>query len=99
MSILLLHRWMSNHFQRQQAFGGSLGYQTFLGGLYSRRQLVFELGGRKDTDSTKQGAAAIGARLQQAIGRHFVLQLDGFAATYEDQDASYGLRSEVLVKF
>lgn len=85
--------------QAQNAYGGSIGYQTFLGGLYSRRQLVLELGARKDTDNTQQGAAAIGVRFQQALGRHLVFQVDGFAAHYEEQDNNYGLRSEVLVKF
>lgn len=85
--------------QAQQAYGASFGYQTFLGGLYSRRQLVLELGARKDTDNTRQGAVAVGARFQQALGRRFVFQLDGFAAAYEEQDNNYGLRSEILVKF
>jgi hypothetical protein len=85
--------------EAHEAYGGSFGYQTFLGGLYSRRQLIVELGGRKDTNGTRQGATAIGARYQQALGRQVVFQLDGFAASYEEQDNNYGLRSEVLLKF
>lgn len=85
--------------QAQNAYGASIGYQIFPGGLYSRRQWVLELGARKDTDNTQQGAAAIGVRYQQAFGRRMVFQLDGFAASYEEQKNNYGLRSEVLVKF
>jgi hypothetical protein len=80
-----------------EAAGGSLGYQMFF--ARNRRQLIVEAGGRKDTNGIGAGAAAVGMRLQQAVGRRMVLQFDGFATVRQNRDAAYGARIETLVKF
>ena len=72
--------------------GLSGGYQMFFDG--TRRQLIIEAGGR-----THQAAMALGGRLQQALGSHFVLQFDSFVAGHEYQAVGYGARSEMMIKF
>jgi hypothetical protein len=83
------------------AAGGSLGYQMFFDGV--RRQLVLELGARKNTVSgtplINRGAAAIGARYQQAVGQHFIPRIDLFGSLQEDRNPGYGARLELLVRF
>jgi hypothetical protein len=80
-----------------KAIGGSIGYQMFFDDL--RQQVVFELGGRTDTDGTDQGAFATGARYQKAIGQHVVFIIDTFVAHSESRGTSQGARVEFLTKF
>src|SRR5207244_1903373 len=56
--------------QTTDAVGGSIGYQMFLD--KTRKQLVFELGGRKDTNGIHDAAVGLGSRYQQAIGQHWI---------------------------
>ncbi len=77
--------------------GRSLGYPWLLDPY--RRQLVFEVGGRKRTSSEIDDAAAIGGRFQQAIGRRLILRVDAFASAQEDRDEGFGVRSELQVRF
>lgn len=77
--------------------GASLGYQMFLGGI--RRQLIFELGGRQDTNNNDTAAIAAGVRFQQAIGQHHILQLDGFVGEKDDGGTTAGARCEWRIKF
>lgn len=79
------------------AIGGSIGYQKFFN--HQRTQLVLEIGGRVGTADTTTDAVAIGARLQHAIGRRYLIQIDGFIADEENRDLGSGLRSEFLVRF
>ena len=81
------------------AVGGSLGYQKFLD--RTRKQLIVELGGRKNTNNRedRSGAFAAGLRYQQAVGRHFIARLDAFGAVQEERDPAYGARLEWLTKF
>ena len=79
------------------AYGAAVGYQMFLDGI--RRQLIVEFGGRRDTSPGGFDAAGFAARLQQAIGTRFLLQLDGFVTGQEDRDTGLGLRTELQVKF
>lgn len=81
------------------AAGGSLGYQKFFDG--TRRQLIVELGGRRNTnDRTDQsGAFATGLRYQQAVGQHYIARVDAFGAVREGRDPAYGARLEWLTKF
>ncbi len=81
------------------AVGGSLGYQAFFN--RTRQQLIVELGGRKNTnDQVATGDAfAAGLRYQQAVGRHFIAQVDAFGAVREGRDPAYGARLEWLTKF
>ena len=64
-----------------------------------RKQVIFELGGRQSTDAEGDGLVALGARYQQAIGQHMVLQLDAFASHQESRDAGWGSRVEIRYEF
>ena len=81
------------------AVGGSLGYQMFFN--RTRQQLIVELGGRKHTNNrvVDGDAFAAGLRYQQAVGQHFVVQVDTFGAVREERDPAYGVRLEWLTKF
>ena len=77
--------------------GGAFGHQRFFADR--RRQLIIELAGRKDTDGIGEGAAALGVRLQQAVGRRLVIRLDGYASAQQGRGEAVGGRLETLVKF
>ena len=83
--------------QAEHSAGLALGYQMFFDAF--RRQVVLEIGARKDTKRTNQDAAALGVRLQQAIWRHLLLQFDSFVAGGRHQGIGYGGRTELVVKF
>ncbi len=83
--------------EAEHSAGFALGYQMFFDTF--RRQLLLEVGARKDTTRANRDAAAVGARLQQAIWRHLILQLDTFAAGGRHQGMGYGGRTELTVKF
>ena len=86
--------------QASDVVGAAVGYQTFLGPMYgTRKQLIIEAGFREDTNNVDESAVAIGARYQQAFGQHYIMQLDGYAADYENSGSGYGLRAELIVKF
>ncbi len=77
--------------------GTAIGYQLFLD--ETRKQLIVELGGRTGTASDVDGALALGARYQQAIGQNFVLQLDAFGSIQESRDEGFGARVELRFEF
>ncbi|MGE5820760.1 MAG: hypothetical protein ACM37Z_22230 [Deltaproteobacteria bacterium] len=83
--------------EANHSVGFALGYQMFFDTF--RRQLILEVGARKDTKRTNLDAAAMGARLQQAIWRHLILQFDTFVAGGRHQGPGYGGRTELMVKF
>jgi hypothetical protein len=83
--------------QAENSAGLALGYQIFFSEF--RRQLLVEVGARKDTKGTRQDALALGARVQQAIWRHLLLQLDAFVAGGRNRGPGYGGRTELVVKF
>ena len=80
------------------AVGGALGYQHFLDER-NRKQIVGEIGGRVATREGVRSAGAVGARYQQAIGKHTIFVFDGFGAIYDDDQAGYGARCEMRFKF
>lgn len=84
------------------AAGGAIGYQMFFGEL-RRRQVVFEIGGRAPTDEAvllrQQAAEGVAVRFQQGLGRRFVFILDAFGVHRETSHTSFGVRTELLVKF
>ncbi len=88
-----------------EAVGGAIGWQSFLGDDLHRRQLVLEIGGRADTSSDsgvaleRADAIAAGVRFQHAFGRHALLRVDGFVAGREDFGPSAGARTELQLKF
>ncbi|MEE8156065.1 MAG: hypothetical protein V3T53_14020, partial [Phycisphaerales bacterium] len=83
--------------QAADVVGGAIGHQMFF--AHDRRQLIVELAGRKDTNGVGEAAAALGLRLQQAVGRRLIVRLDGFAAARQGRDEAVGGRLETLVKF
>lgn len=83
--------------QATNSFGGAFGYQRFWD-LF-RRQAIVEVGGRRDTSAAGANAFGVGTRLQQAFGRHLILELDGFVAGVERTGPAYGGRGEAQIKF
>jgi hypothetical protein len=83
--------------QASNVAGGSVGYQIFFDG--TRKQIIFEVGGRKDTNQINAGAVAGGVRYQQAIGQHWIFLIDGFVAEHETLGTTPGTRIEMLAKF
>lgn len=79
------------------AYGASIGYQKFLSG--HRKQLIVELGGREETKGKDTGAIAVGARYQQAFGKHTILVVDGFISEWESTEGGSGIRTELRWKF
>lgn len=77
--------------------GGSLGYQMFF--CHTRQQIIWELGGLKETKGVNRGALGTGLRYQKAIGQHFIWIVDGAVAKPEGRDVTQGLRTELLIKF
>ncbi len=77
--------------------GGAIGRQWFFDD--TRKQVVLELGGRYSTKGTGLTAGALGARYQQAMGQHWVLQLDVFGSLVHDGDEGYGARAEIRFEF
>lgn len=78
-------------------YGGAVGYQMFFSG--GRKQFIAELGLRQETEGTEATSNAIGARYQQAFGRHTILILDGFFGDHDDLGDTSGLRAEARFKF
>lgn len=79
------------------AAGGALGYQWFVGG--QRQQIVLELGGRDSTDGADDAVVALGGRYQRALGRRAIVRVDAFAAGREGLSPAVGARLELLFKF
>jgi hypothetical protein len=79
--------------------GFATGYQAFWDN--HRRNLVLELATRKDIsgDADKVDSLAVGFQMQQAIGRHFQVQLEGFYAFVENQKDSTGMRLELQIVY
>ena len=79
------------------AYGGAVGYQFFFD--HGRHQLLIEGGGRRSTRRPTMGQLAVAAQYQRAMSQHIVWIASGFAATQEAARATYGGRTEILVKF
>lgn len=86
---------MSN--RADDVVGAALGYQMFFND--ERTQLIFEIGGRLGTRAEVENQAAVGARLEQAIGARFILRLDGFVSVQENGDPGVGARTEFVTQF
>ncbi len=78
----------------QDAVGGALGFQAVLDGELARRQVIFELGARKDTNNEDTDTLSLLTRFQQAFGRHTLLQLDLFGSVGEERSPGWGGRME-----
>ncbi len=83
--------------QATNVVGASLGYQMFFDD--TRQQLILEVGGRQDTDSTDQAAAAAGFRWQKKLSQHWLIVVDGFVSKREGRGVGQGGRVEFQMKF
>ncbi len=83
------------------SLGFGMGYQHFFDAT-KKAQLVLELGGRLATEGDGQSSLGFGARYQKGFGKHYILVLDAYGATYDDTalgDVGYGVRAEWRVRF
>ena len=83
--------------QASEAAGASIGYQLFFD--ETEQQVIFEFGGRKDTNDIEDGAVGIGTRYQRKLDQHWILIIDGFATKREGRGVAPGVRFEMLAKF
>jgi hypothetical protein len=85
--------------QADESYGGSLGYQIFFSPAL-RRNLILEIGGRRDDSSGGFNAFGGGAKISQAIGHHMFISLDVFGVHQAGaRDNRFGLRSELNIIF
>ena len=78
-------------------YGLATGYQAFWDN--KRRNLILEIATRRDFDGSGFDSYGAGFQLQQAIGQHYQLQLEGFHTFQESRQDATGARFEVLVVF
>ena len=62
-------------------------------------QVVFEVGGRQDTDGVNDGALATGIRYQKALDQHWLVVVDAFVSKRESRNVGQGGRIELQMKF
>jgi hypothetical protein len=74
--------------------GGAVGYQRFFD--HTRKQLLVELGARVGTADEVADSVAATVRWQAALGRRYVVVLDGFAGVRDTPEAAGGSGSETL---
>jgi len=84
--------------QASAAFGGSLGYQLFFDSIIGQ-QVVFEVGGRKDTNGIQQGEIGSAVRYQKRLDEHWIFLVDGFGTWRENEGVGPGARIELFAKF
>jgi len=86
--------------------GGAVGYQRFFD--HTRKQLLIELGARVGTADEVSSSVATTVRYQAALGRRFVVVVDGFIGRREAPTAGNGAggdetisgsRVELVLKF
>ncbi|MDA0586572.1 MAG: hypothetical protein O2820_00110 [Planctomycetota bacterium] len=83
--------------QTADSVGGSVGYQLQFDG--TRKQVIFEVGGKASTVDPHSDTIASGMRYQQACGQHNVWILDTYVGKTESRDVATGVRVELLTKF
>jgi hypothetical protein len=79
------------------AYGAALGYQMFFDTIF--RQVVIEVGGRKQTDGDQNAAYGAAIRVQQSFWSRFMAQGDIFAVHDDAAGDKSGGRIELMVKF
>ncbi len=78
--------------------GFAAGYQAFWDN--HRRNLILEIAAKHDYDGSSFDSYGVGFQLQQAVGQHVQLQLEGFYAVNTDnRDDNAGARFEILVVY
>ena len=84
-------------FTTDSVIGGAIGYQAFWDN--KRRNLILEVAGRHDLSGNGFDSYAVGAQLQQAVGRHVQLQFETYYAYNEDRDDTVGARAEIQIVY
>jgi hypothetical protein len=102
LGILFASPSLSNYGSELTSFtddvaGFAAGYQAFWDN--HRRNLVLEVATRKDTGDGGRDSLALGFQLQQALGRHFQVQVEGFYSFIENSDNSNGARVELQIVY
>ena len=78
--------------------GFAAGVQAFMD--HHRRNLILEVAAKHDYDGSSFDSYGAGFQLQQAVGQHIQLQLEGFyAVNTDDRNDSAGARAEVLLVY
>ena len=77
--------------------GASLGYQMFF--AHTSRQVIFEIGGQKETKGVSDGALGAAVRYQAALNQHVVAICDSYVVKPEHLNTIPGARFEILVRF
>lgn len=77
--------------------GFATGYQAFWDN--TRRNLILELGTRKDYNGGETDAVGAGFQLQQAVGQHVQLQLESWYTFQDGGNDDSGARFEVLIVY
>lgn len=77
--------------------GFALGYQAFWDN--KRRNMIMEMAGRKDFSGDGVDSLGFGFQLQQAVGQHVQLQLEGFYTLQDNQNDASGARFEIFVVY
>lgn len=85
--------------QTNEAIGMAIGYQHFLDGQFSKRQVSGEIGGRIALDGNSRSGGGISARYQHGLDQHSIIRLDGFFGVYDDSSLGAGIRCEWLYQF
>ncbi len=83
-----------NPFIPDDVIGGAIGYQAFWDD--HRRNLVLEIAGRHDLEGESFDTLGFGFQLQQAVGQHVQLQLEGFYTLNSERQDGSGGRAEIL---
>ncbi|MGI9406605.1 MAG: hypothetical protein ACR2O4_09550, partial [Hyphomicrobiaceae bacterium] len=86
-----------NPFTGDDVIGAAVGYQAFWDN--NRRNLILEIAGRHDLAGTEFDSLGMGFQLQQAVGQHVQLQLEGFYTFNEGREDGSGARAEVQVVY
>ncbi len=78
----------------QNMFGGSIGYERYLGSIH--RRVILEFGG-----VSKDSAIAFGGQFEQAFGSNYLLTLGSYVSYQKNhiRSVGYGVRSVFTVNF
>jgi len=77
--------------------GFALGYQAFYDN--TRRNIIFEISGRKDTNGGETDALGVGFQLQQAVGRYVQITAESFYTIQSSENDDSGMRLELQVVY
>ena len=77
--------------------GFALGYQAFYD--HTRRNVIIEIAGRKDTNGGETDALSAGFQLQQAIGRYIQITAESFYTIQPNENDDSGMRLEIQIVY